>query len=172
MPAPLIAILTVLTAFAATDSRTDYGIHLPKAEVDATIKALPPNSGTEQLLRMVDVGKLQVGIAIMRREAKKQGGIEHDELTEVYYILEGSGTLTTGRKLTTPSRMDPNGHVVKDLAGPSISSPEITDGHSQRFVAGDSIIIPAGVGHWFSQLDSAVNYLVIRIDPDKLLPIK
>jgi mannose-6-phosphate isomerase-like protein (cupin superfamily) len=167
MPVTLLTAFAALVAFASTD----VGTHLPKAEVDATLKALPPNSGTEQMLRMVDVGRANVGIAIMRREVKKQGAIEHDDLTEVYYILEGSGTLVTGRTLTQPTRMDPKGHVVKDLVGPSMNSPEIKDGQAKHFVAGDSIIIPAGVGHWFSQLDSPVNYLVVRIDLDKIVPL-
>jgi mannose-6-phosphate isomerase-like protein (cupin superfamily) len=172
----LIGVFAAVSALSATDAipdaRLDSGTHLTKAEVDATLKALPPGSGTEQMLRMVNVGKANVGIAIMRREPKKQGAIEHDNLTEVYYILEGSGTLVTGRKLVEPKRIDPEGKLVKELTGPSVSGASVENGQSRRFSAGDSIIIPAGVGHWFSDLDSAVNYLVVRIDLDKMLPQK
>ncbi len=168
----LLLPLSTARADDKTNDRKDYGSHLTRDEVLATLKALPPGSGTEQMLRMVDVGSADVGIAIMRREPKKQGAIEHDNLTEVYYILEGSGTLVTGRTLTEPKRIDPEGHLVKTLTGPSVSGPTIENGHSQKFGPGDSIIIPAGVGHWFSSLDSAVNYLVVRIDLDKMLPLK
>ena len=152
------------------DSRVNQGTLLPRAEVDAVLKALPPGSGTEQMLRMVDVGRLNVGLTIMRREPKKQGAIEHDDLTEVYVILSGSGVLTTGRKLESPKPIDPESKLYKELTGPSQSGASVIDGHSERFGPGDAIIIPAGVGHWFSSLDSAVNYLVVRIDPDKILP--
>ena len=154
------------------DPRVNQGTLLTKAEIDATLDALPPGSGTEQMLRMVDVGRLNVGLTIMRREAKKQGAIEHDNLTEVYVILSGSGVLTTGRKLENPKPIDRDSKLYKELTGPSQSGGSVIDGHSERFVPGDAIIIPAGVGHWFSSLDSAVNYLVVRIDPDKMLPRK
>jgi quercetin dioxygenase-like cupin family protein len=68
--------------------------------------------------------------------------------------------------------MDPNGRVVKELAGPSSSGKSIVEGHSQHFVAGDTVIIPAGVAHWFSSLESPVDYLVVRIDPDRTIPKK
>jgi hypothetical protein len=44
--------ITLLSAFAAlvAFASTDVGTHLSKAEVEATLKALPPNSGTEQML--------------------------------------------------------------------------------------------------------------------------
>jgi mannose-6-phosphate isomerase-like protein (cupin superfamily) len=154
------------------DPRVNQGTLLSKAEIDATLKAVPPGSGTEQMLRMVDVGRLNVGLTIMRREAKKQGAIEHDDLTEVYVILSGSGTLVTGRNVENAKPLAADSNLVTHLTGPSQSGPSVIDGHAEKFGPGDAIIIPAGVGHWFSSLDSQVNYLVVRIDPDKLLPRK
>ena len=63
---------------------SDVGSHVTKDDVMATLKALPPNSGTEQIMKMVDVGKLDVGVAIMRRQPGTQGAVVHDSLTEVY----------------------------------------------------------------------------------------
>jgi mannose-6-phosphate isomerase-like protein (cupin superfamily) len=154
------------------DPRINQGTLLSRAEVDSVLKALPPDSGTEQMLRMVDVGKLNVGLTIMRRQAKKQGAIEHDDLTEVYVFLKGSGTLVTGRKVEEPKPFAADSNLVTHLTGPSQSGPAVLDGHAEKFVAGDAVIIPAGVGHWFSSLDSETDYLVVRIDPDKLLPRK
>ncbi len=37
---------------------------------------------------------------------------------------------------------------------------------------GDVIVIPAGTGHWFTKIDDHINYLMIRIDPDKVTPLK
>jgi mannose-6-phosphate isomerase-like protein (cupin superfamily) len=169
--AGLLLSATADQPFAA-GTISDVGSHVTKDEVMATLKALPPNSGTEQIMKMVDVGKLDVGVAIMRRQPGTQNAVVHDSLTEVYYILSGSGVLTTGRKVNDLKPMDPNGRVVKELAGPSSSGPTIEGGHSQHFVAGDTIIIPAGVGHWYSSLESTVDYLVVRIDPDRKIPLK
>jgi mannose-6-phosphate isomerase-like protein (cupin superfamily) len=174
----VLSFLAGLFLFSAADrpmaagAVSDVGTHITKDDVVATLKALPANAGTEQIMRMVDVGKMDVGVAIMRRQPGPQGAVIHDSLTEVYFILSGSGVLVTGRKVDNPKPMDPQGKVVKELAGPSSSGPSIQDGHSQHFVAGDTIIIPAGVGHWYSSLDSVVDYLVVRIDPDRAIPIK
>ncbi|HEX4348304.1 MAG TPA: cupin domain-containing protein [Vicinamibacterales bacterium] len=173
--------LTLLTALLLTGAAdrpmaagtiSDVGTHITKDDVAATLKALPPNGGTEQIMKMVNAGKMDVGVAIMRRQVGTQSAVSHDSLTEVYYILSGSGVLVTGRDVQDPKPMDPNGRVVKELAGPSASGPTIRNGHSQHFVAGDTIIIPAGVGHWYSSLESTVDYLVVRIDPDRTIPIK
>jgi mannose-6-phosphate isomerase-like protein (cupin superfamily) len=37
---------------------------------------------------------------------------------------------------------------------------------------GDMVIIPAGTGHWFSSIDGAIDYEVMRVDPGKLLSLK
>jgi quercetin dioxygenase-like cupin family protein len=37
---------------------------------------------------------------------------------------------------------------------------------------GDVIVIPAGVGHWFTRIDDHIEYLMVRIDPDKVAPLK
>ena len=33
-------------------------------------------------------------------------------------------------------------------------------------------IIPAGTGHQFTRIDDHIDYLMVRIDPDKVTPIK
>jgi len=32
------------------------------------------------------------------------------------------------------------------------------------------IIVPAGVPHWFSSIDGAIRYSVVRVDPDNFCP--
>jgi mannose-6-phosphate isomerase-like protein (cupin superfamily) len=170
------ALLLVLWAApficCAAENTLDVGAHITQEDVASTLREVPAGKGTEQILRMVNVGRMDVGVAVMRRQPGKQGAVMHDQLTEVYHILAGSGVLVTGRKMDDPKRMDPEGKVVKELAGPSSSGPSIQDGHSQHFGPGDTVIIPAGVAHWFSSLDSTVDYLVVRIDPDRTIPIK
>lgn len=47
----------------AAGNVSDAGSHVTKDDVGATLKALPPNSGTEHIMEMVDVGRLDVGVA-------------------------------------------------------------------------------------------------------------
>ena len=34
------------------------------------------------------------------------------------------------------------------------------------------IIIPAGTGHWFTKIEDHITYVMVRIDPDKVVPLK
>ena len=43
---------------------------------------------------------------------------------------------------------------------------------TRRIAAGDVVVIPAGTGHWFTKIDDHIDYLMIRIDPDKVTPLK
>ena len=48
----------------------------------------------------------------------------------------------------------------------------IRNGVTHQLKAGDVIVIPAGTGHWFTKIDDHIRYLMVRIDPDKILPLK
>ena len=37
--------------------------------------------------------------------------------------------------------------------------------------AGDVFVIPAGTGHQFTKIDDHISYLMVRIDPDKVVPL-
>ena len=38
--------------------------------------------------------------------------------------------------------------------------------------AAGATVIPAGTGHWFTKIEDHIDYLMIRIDPDKVTPLK
>jgi quercetin dioxygenase-like cupin family protein len=38
--------------------------------------------------------------------------------------------------------------------------------------AGDMMVIPAGTGHWFTEIPDHITYMMVRIDPDKIVPTK
>lgn len=120
-------------------------------------------------------GEYNVEIAIVHRantHGQATGGaIEHDDLTEVYHVISGTGTLVTGGKISGAKRLDPEGQTVKLLAGPGSSGNAITGGVSRKIGPGDVIVIPPDVAHWFSEISpTEIVYLVVRIDPHKVLP--
>ena len=49
---------------------------------------------------MTDAGEYNVGIATIRRNSagKPESGIVHAQITEIYYVTDGSGTLVTARR--------------------------------------------------------------------------
>jgi uncharacterized protein YjlB len=40
-----------------------------------------------------------------------------------------------------------------------------------ELTAGDVLVIPAGTGHQFTKIDDHITYLMIRVDPDKVVPL-
>jgi quercetin dioxygenase-like cupin family protein len=43
---------------------------------------------------------------------------------------------------------------------------------SYQLKAGDVVVIPAGTGHWFTKIDDHITYMMVRIDPDKVTPVR
>src|SRR5207244_12636366 len=62
--------------------------------------------------------------------------------------------------------------TVSPVDGPGNSSEAIRNGVTHGLKPGDVIVIPAGTGHWFTKIDDHITYLMVRIDPDKVTPIR
>jgi len=67
------------------------------------------------------------------------------DVTEAYYILEGSGEQIMGGSYDPKDR----------TAG-------IKGGEKHPFKPGDVMIIPPGTAHWFSRIDGHVTYIQVR----------
>jgi mannose-6-phosphate isomerase-like protein (cupin superfamily) len=168
-----VLILCALSAQTQTNRNTPPAIYIFASDIQATLKKAPADSVTDQAIRTVAVGNLNVGLGVVHRSAKAaQTSIAHDELTEIYHVLAGSGTLVTGGTMTKPERFPADSPTVKDLAGPSMRGAALENGVSRKLRAGDVVIIPAGTGHWFSSIDGAIDYEVLRVDPGRLLSLK
>lgn len=138
-----------------------------KAQMDAFLKALPRNEISDLPVRAVDVGGYRVGVyGVFRPKDQPGDAIAHlTRTTEVYYILEGGGTLVTGGKIVNPKPVPAN-----RSAGPR--GEKIEGGVSRHVSKGDLIIIPGRTPHWWSSLDGDINYMIIRPDPDGRMNLK
>lgn len=147
-----------------------------KAEIDAVLAH--PDGGIDRQIKVVDVGKLNVGIGVLHRGVVKDAGdgpirgLSHTQVTEVYYILSGSGTLVTGGHMADGKPMPSDAEVVKVAVGPSITGSVAQAAAVTRVVsAGDVVVIPAGMFHGWKVVPDHVTYLSIRPDPDRALPV-
>ncbi len=128
----------------------------------------------DQQVRALDVGKTNVDIGVVYR-GKITGTpnvAEHDQVSEVYHIIEGTATLVTGADITGWKRRPSDQANVRLLNGPGGDGTSIRNGVTHHLKPGDVIVIPAGVGHQFTQIDDHIRYLMVRIDPDKVTPLK
>ena len=48
----------------------------------------------------------------------------------------------------------------------------VRNGVAHQLKAGDVVVIPAGTGHLFTKIADHINYLMVRIDPDKVTPLR
>jgi mannose-6-phosphate isomerase-like protein (cupin superfamily) len=157
-----------LAAQTATD--------IPGSEIDAIVKKTASAPVSDTQIRVVGINdEYNVGVGVVHRArvAGKQtaNGIEHSQITEIYHVISGTATLVTGGSMQDSKDAAPTSQVVKVLNGPSRTGGAILKGTSRKVTAGDVIVIPPNTPHWFSEINTdEVVYLVIRVDPHKVLP--
>ncbi len=148
---------------------------VPAEELEAYERVAEATGLTDLQVRSVDIGKANVQIALVRRgalEAPRPHSVaEHDLVTEVYYVLSGSGTNLTGPDLVDKRRRPPDNRAVQFLNGPGNNAAAVRDGVTYELTAGDMMIVPAGTGHQFTRIDDHITYLMVRVDPDKVVPL-
>lgn len=150
------------------------GTYISSGEIQAYVKRSPADAVSDQQVRAVDVGKSHVDIGVVYRGKETAGGAvaEHDLVSEVYHVLDGSATLVLGSDITDWKRRPPDDRAVRLLNGPGGNGASIRNGATYQLKPGDVVIIPAGVGHWFTKIDDHIAYLMVRVDPDKVTPLK
>ena len=151
------------------------GTYIPASEMDAYTKKAITESLVDQRVRAVDIGKSNIGIGLVYRgklAAPTANSVaEHDQVSEVYYIISGSATLVLGPDITNRERRPATERTVVERNGPGNNGSDIKNGVAYELKAGDVVIIPAGTGHWFTKIDDHINYMMVRIDPDKVAPL-
>ena len=174
----VLALLVVLSVQGQEPTPTCTmcpGTYIPNSEIQAYVKRAIANQLTDQQIRQVDIGKANVGVAVVYRgriDNPKAVVAEHDLVSEVYHVIDGSGTLVLGPDLIDKQRRPATENTVRLLNGPGNGAAAIRNGVTHELKTGDVIVIPAGTGHVFSRIDDHIDYLMVRIDPDKVTPLK
>jgi mannose-6-phosphate isomerase-like protein (cupin superfamily) len=175
-----VGAVAVLLALSAQDTQPSCNrcsaTYVGNDEIQAYLKRVPAKEGVvrDQQIRALDAGKTNVDIGVVYRgkQSSGQAVAEHDLVTEVYHVLDGSATLVTGSDIAGWKRRPADDNAVRLLNGPGGNGVSIRNGVTHHLQAGDVIVIPAGVGHWFANIDDHIRYLMVRIDPDKVVPLK
>jgi mannose-6-phosphate isomerase-like protein (cupin superfamily) len=152
------------------------GTYIPLAELEAYTAKAVKEQLVDQQVRDIELGKAHVGIGMVHRgkldKPAPDSVAEHDLVSEVYHIISGSATLVLGPEITNRQRRPATLRTVVEFNGPGNNGSDIRNGVAYQLKAGDVVVIPAGTGHWFTKIDDHINYLMVRIDPDKATPLR
>jgi len=77
----------------------------------------------------------------------------HEREAEMFYVVEGSGTLVTGGKLREEKRTN-----AENLTGSAIDG-----GTPRRLAKGDWVMVPEKTPHWFTQIDGTLVLMSIHL---------
>src|SRR5258708_7509040 len=81
---------------------------------------------------------MQTRVAVQHDKSRPTAAAElHDASDDVYYVLEGTATLTLGGKLDAPNEIEPG----------EWRSPRINGGQTFQITKGDLIVVPRGTPH-------------------------
>ena len=152
------------------------GTQIPREELEAYTKKAIAEKLVDQQVRDIEVGKAHIGIGMVYRgkldKPEPNSVAEHDQVSEVYHIVEGTATLVLGPDIVNRQRRPATLRTVIEFNGPGNNGSEIRNGVAHQLKAGDVVVIPAGTGHQFTKIDDHINYLMVRIDPDKMTPLR
>jgi mannose-6-phosphate isomerase-like protein (cupin superfamily) len=169
----MIALLTQTPTYTQGPKPPELATDIYASDVQAVLNA--PSAIADRLITAVDMGTYNVGVGVLRRGPTKPGApvgaINHDHITEVYYIISGTGTLVTGGTVTNPRRVAADNEIVTTVVGPSSQGTFDKPAQRRKVGPGDVVIIPPGVYHGFDEVPAGgIDYLAVRPDPTKVLP--
>ena len=163
----IVAAVSLVFVLSAQEPTCHHcsATYIGAGEFDAYLKRAIDNGLIDQQVRSVDIGRSQVGIGIVHRgkllQPENASVAEHDLISEVYHIIDGSATLVTGPDLVNPQRRPATNQNVREFNGPGNNADSIRNGVTYYLKPGDVVVVPAGVGHWFTRIDDHITYLMI-----------
>ena len=153
----VVALLTTAASAAAQTpgpAPTDRtkATHFSAADLQAALAKLPtdrPNAAA----RVFTLDPYNV--AVEQRQPRPQGAASHADRAELFYVIDGAGTMLTGGTITDGK-----------AAGVNTQGTTISGGTRIEFKTGDFIMVPSGVPHQFVDLKAPVRVMSMYL-PNK-----
>ena len=77
----------------------------------------------------------------------------HDKEAELFYVIDGGGTIVTGGKLMNANRTNADNSSGSGIEG----------GTARKIGKGDFVLVPEGVPHWFSTVDGELTMMSLHL---------
>src|SRR5665647_892476 len=150
-------VLTATAAVAAPAPRTPPPPPPKTFMASAEVAALIAQAAAERKDGVPLQSKPIVGLLPYVANLEYRTGVGpaavHETEAEMFYVIDGSGTLVTGGKLAGETRAN-----SENLRGTGV------DGGMARPVAkGDFFIVPEGVPHWYSRINGTLVLMSIHV---------
>jgi len=77
----------------------------------------------------------------------------HEKEAEIFYVIDGGGTMVTGGKLQNEKRTN-----AENLSGSGIEG-----GTPRKLAKGDFLVVPENTPHWFSSIDGTIVLMSLHV---------
>ena len=127
--------------------------HFSAADLQAALAKLPtdrPNAAA----RVFTLDPYTVSVE--QRQPRAQGAASHADRAELFYVIDGAGTMLTGGTIA-------DGKV----SGVNTQGTTISGGTRIAFKTGDFIMVPSGVPHQFVDLKAPVRVMSMYLPNPK-----
>jgi mannose-6-phosphate isomerase-like protein (cupin superfamily) len=124
------------------------GGQVTAAELAAIVAKQPKDrNGNQTFLQLAPYN-----VSMEHRVNVAQNASVHDKEAELFYVIDGSGTIVTGGKLVNPTRN-----------GDNSTAASVEGGTSKRLAKGDFVLVPEGTPHWFSKIDGELTMMSLHL---------
>jgi mannose-6-phosphate isomerase-like protein (cupin superfamily) len=147
----LVALATAVVA--QSPAMAPMNTFVSSSDVAAMIAKAKSERKADQPLFLQPLLQLAPYTANLEYRAVVGPAAVHEKEAELFYVVDGSGTMVTGGKLVNEKRTN-----AENLSGTGIEG-----GASRTVAKGDFIMVPEGTPHWFSAMDGAVVLMTIHV---------
>src|SRR3954470_25073318 len=96
----MLTLLALALGLTAAEPQAASGTVITADEIAATLKQSIANNTVDQPIKLAEIpGGHKASVALLRRTKAETAALIHDYVTEIYQIVDGSGTLITGGSL-------------------------------------------------------------------------
>lgn len=144
------------------------------ADVAAVNATLGDRPNIDKVVRTVatarSAGNISIATVAYANRPQEWDGTanEHDRITEVFHVTQGSATFVLGGDLENPKPFDVTSDAVKKVFGPGRGGKALRY-QVVKVAAGDNLVLPPNTPHNIVEVADDFRMLVIRIDPDRVI---